>query len=347
MATRIVGVDIGSEAIRAVEIEGAGTTTPVVTRYREFALPEGAVESGEVVEVNTVATLLRQLWQSAGFKSKRVVLGMGNTRVLVRDLTVPRAGPRQLRDALPFQVQDLLTVPVAEALLDFYPVSEGEEDGIPVLNGLLIAANKEAVNTNVRAVRLAGLIPVGVDLIPFALVRLHAASIGKNTVAIVDVGARTTTIVVAVAGVPQFVRIVPTGGHDLTRTLAERMGVLPEQAESVKRSVGLVTDVAHPDDSAAVIAIHSFTRELLDAIRNTLRYFANSHVDLPLHHVIVSGGGAQLNGFFDALREVTGVPVVAAEPFSGMQMAKTFRQDSHDRPAAMSVALGLTLGSVA
>jgi len=124
MAKTIVGVDIGSSAVRAVEVSGYQSAHPSITRFHEMPLPDGSVRRGEVIEVSTVATALRRLWSTAGFRSRDVVLGMGGQRVFARDLSVPRAGLQQIRESLPFHVQELLPVPVADVLLDFYPIEE-------------------------------------------------------------------------------------------------------------------------------------------------------------------------------------------------------------------------------
>ena len=85
-------------------------------------------------------------------------------------------------------------MPVADALLDFYPISESTTEAGPVVHGLLVAAIKDAVKANVTAVQLAGLTPVAVDLIPFALSRLHARDRENGTLAFIDVGARTSHV---------------------------------------------------------------------------------------------------------------------------------------------------------
>ncbi|WP_031272698.1 type IV pilus biogenesis protein PilM, partial [Curtobacterium sp. B8] len=97
MAKNIVGIDIGSDAIRAVEVADAGKPQPVIVRVAEVPVPLDATKHGEVLEANTVAGALRSLWSLGRFRSKDVVLGMGNQRVLSRDLTVPRAPLAQIR----------------------------------------------------------------------------------------------------------------------------------------------------------------------------------------------------------------------------------------------------------
>jgi len=349
MAKGIVGLDIGLERIRAVEVEGASRARPVVVRMASIPLPEGAVRSGEVREVHTVATAIKKLWSTSGFTSKDVVLGLGNQRVIARDLTVPRASLTQIRESLPFQVQDMLPVPVGDALLDFYPISEGVSESGPVANGLLVAAIKESVLANVNSVRQAGLNPVQVDLIPFALTRVLARGGAEHgTVILVDIGASTTNVVVVTDGVPQFVRMIPAGGDDLTKALTARLEISPAQADQAKRARGL--SFAPPTSEgermlAEVIAVT--TNELITSLRNTINYYSNSRPQLQTRALILTGGGADLQGFARALSEALRVQVIPADAFSTVEVSKLAAKTPIAERQSMTVALGLALGSIA
>lgn len=347
MSATIVGIDIGSVAIRAVELKDADRARPTLLRFHELPLPVGAVNRGEVIEQSTVSSVLKRLWSTGGFKSKNVVIGMGNQRVLARDLTLPRMSQERIREALPYQVQELLPVPVGEAMLDFYPVSEGQSDQGPVVNGLLIASIKEAVLGNVRAVEKSGLTTTEVDLIPFALARvLLRGEQGKGTVAIVDIGASATTIVIAMQGVPQFLRIIPAGGDDLTTTLSQRLEIGLEQADGLKRGIGLRTKVDDPQYQRPMEIINEVTSELLISARNTLDYYRESRPEAWVERILLTGGGANLSGLPEALAELTRTPVVQADPYASIAVAKSFNAD-HLRASqsGILVALGLALGS--
>ena len=349
MSTSVVGIDIGSVAIRAVELKDAGKAKPTLLRYSELPLPAGAVSRGEVIEPNTVSSVLKRLWSTGGFRSKNVVIGMGNQRVLARDLTLPKMSQTRIREALPYQVQEMLPVPVNEAMLDFYPVSEGMTDSGPVVHGLLIAAIKEAVLGNVRAVEKSGLTTTGVDLIPFALARvLLRNGNSTGTVAIVDIGASATTVIIASNGVPQFLRIIPAGGDDLTTALAQRLEIETVQAEGLKRGIGLRTRVEDPQYQRPMEIINEVTSELLGSARNTLDYFSQSRPDAPVERIFLTGGGANLDGLPDALAELTRTPVVPADPFASLAISKSLKPDQlHINQSAILVALGLALGSAA
>lgn len=350
MATRIVGLDIGRDTVRAVEIENPDKARPVAVRYAEAPLPADSVRSGEVREVNTVAAAIKRLWAQGGFKTRNVVLGMGNQRVLARDLTVPRMSLKQIRESLPFQVQEMLPVPVGEALLDFYPISEADGENGPVIHGLLVAAIKESVLANVNAVRQAGLNPVHVDLIPFALTRaLLRGPLSRGTVALIDIGASTTNVVISTAGVPQFVRMIPAGGEDITRSLVNSMEFSPQIAEGFKRQRGLAQFSGGTEqERRATEVVRESAGELLSSLRNTINYFANTQPTNPIQGIVLSGGGSRLTGLPQALGDLTRIPVVLADPFSSVDISRAMRaKGASSDELTMAVAIGLAVGSAA
>ncbi|MET0590918.1 MAG: type IV pilus assembly protein PilM [Naasia sp.] len=352
MAKTVVGLDFGSTSIRAAEVQDGGRPRATVVRSGEVPLPPGVVRDGDVLEMNTVADALKRLWQTAGFKTKDVVLGVGNHKVISRDLSVPSMPLNRIKETLAFQVQDLLPVPVDEALLDFYPVREEQTADGATVHGLLIAAMKAPVEAKVAAVRLAGLNPVAVDLVPFALTRvlLHGES-AVGTSALIDVGESTTIIVVAHAGVPQFVRIVPAGGDDVTRAIAERLGIEYTEAEALKRAVGLVAAPKSPEGftsyqyETVLEIVFSVVSEMLSGLRNTLTYYS-SNGGRPIERIVLTGGVGRVEGFADALGELTRIPVLSGDPLGAIAFSKTASAAVDNDWKELAVAVGLASGTV-
>lgn len=343
----VVGIDIGSASIRAVEVTHPRRGTPMLERVAEVPLPEGSTKRGEVLEANTIAGVLRQLWAIGKFRTRDVALGVGNQRVLSRDLSVPKAPIAQIRESLPFLVQDLLPVPVVDAILDFYPTSESMSESGPVVHGLLVAAIKDAVLANVRAAQLAGLNPVGVDLIPFALTRVFTPrGTGADTIALVEFGANTSTVVITSGGVPLFVRIIPTGGDEMTNQIATRLEIAPDQAETVKRYLGTGARARTQDDIRAAAVVREAAHELIASVRNTINYFVNTKGDgVPVDRVVLAGAGSRLPGFREALAESSGIPVVIGDPFVGVRRSKNIDARLFDEHgASLAVAWGLAAG---
>jgi len=225
-----VGLDIGTSGVRAAEVSfGKGPAT--LERFGQVSLPAGAVRGGEVVDSDPVAVAIKQLWAQAKFSSKKVVVGVANQKVVVRQVDLPWLPTGELRASLSFQAQEYIPMPVEQAILDFHPLEEFEnESGGRMLRVLLVAAAREMVNGALEAVTKAGLRPVMVDLNPFAVLRSLATQddlglAGVDAEALVDIGASVTNIVIHQGGVPRFVRILLMGGADVTEAVAERMGV--------------------------------------------------------------------------------------------------------------------------
>jgi type IV pilus assembly protein PilM len=368
VATSIVGLDIGSTGVRGVELSSNGKSKPTLVRSYEIPLPPGAVIRGEVVEPEVVGAALKRLWSQGGFKSKKVVLGTGNQGVIVRDLTVPKMSIKHIRESLPFQVQSTLQMQLADSLLDFYPTSETVGEQGPVLNGLLVAAEKKEILGNVSAVERAGLTPVEVDLIPFALNRLLISRPQiKGTVALIDIGGTTTSIIISSNGVPWFVRIIPTGGDDLTQALIEGLKIDAFSAEELKRSLTLgaveikeddsdsttvrckcakcIADDPYVNDSRSAEILNVVSGELLGSLRSTVNYFNNTRPQDPVQQILLTGGGSLLSGIAGALSQITHVPVVAADPLSMIALPRKMNAKKIHLDGSIAVALGLAMRS--
>jgi type IV pilus assembly protein PilM len=253
-----IGVDVGSTAVRVAEV--ATGEIPVIVRAAQVPLPPGVVEAGEVRQPEVVAEALRELWSKAGVKSKQVHLGVGNQRMVVRELALPWLPENELRDTLGFQVQEFIPMSSDEAVLDFDPLGEMDQGGRRMVRILLVAAHKPMVNALVEAALAAKLDPQGIDLTPFAVTRAVGAGDdgldldSSGDEAIVDIGAQVTSICVHDRGVTRFVRMLPSGGRDITLALASALGVDDEMAERLKRGERFggiaVPAVAAPADGA-------------------------------------------------------------------------------------------------
>lgn len=319
MANRVVGVDFGHGVVRGVEIDDPGTRRQRVVGTGAVPLDPETVVSGEVRDPGAVASTLKQLWSKSGFRAKRVVLGMGNSRVLARDLQVPVRPLPQIREGLQFLVADLLPMPLENAVLDYYPIATTTDaNGIAMYEGMLIAALKDVVLQNAKAVRLAGLELVGVDLIPFALVRTLADPGSPETTAFIDVGATTTIIVFATGGVPEFVRIVPIGGEDITRSLMELGQLSRDQAEQIKRAVGLTADGVEARYRPVVELMIARSSELMTSIRDTIQYFSDTR-SRRVAGIVLTGGGARLGHFAETVTAWSRVPAAIDGRFADPQ----------------------------
>jgi type IV pilus assembly protein PilM len=348
-----VGLDIGTSGVRAAQL-GSGKSGPILQRFGQVALPPGAVRDGEVVDPVTVAAAIRQLWSQAKFRSKKVVVGVANQRVVVRQVDLPWIPAAELRRSLAFQVADAIPIPVEQAILDFHPLEERTgEGGERLLRVLLVAASRETVAQTMAAVTGAGLTPTMVDLTSFAVLRAlvtpDALGLTQEAEALVDVGASVTNILVHQEGVPRFVRILLMGGSDVTEAVAQRMGVPVEQAESVKQQLGLPPDPLTAGAHPASRILEAAATQWIEEVRGSLDYHLAQPGAVRLHRLVLSGGGGQLVGLAARLANATRLPVHYAAPMSRLSVGKTGltpKQLRYVEPL-VAVPVGLAMGAMA
>lgn len=353
VAARVaVGLDIGTSGVRAAELSlDKGPAT--LAKFGQVGLPPGAVRDGEVIDTDVVAGGIKQLWAQVRYSTKRVVLGVANQKVVVRQVDLPWLPPDELRSSLAFQVQDYIPMTVERAILDYHPLEELQgENGVRMLRVLLVAADRDMVSAALAAVAKAGLTTMMVDLTPFAMLRalapVDALGLEPEAEALVEVGAGVTNIVVHSGGVPRFVRILLMGGEDITEAVAERMGVPLDEAEAMKQSVGMSAGPVDPDgdDSPAARVIESTAAAFVQEVRGSLDYYVAQPTAAPLHRIRLSGGGSLLPGLVERLARATRLPVEAASPLDTMRVGRTGLSAEQLRtvePVA-SVPVGLALG---
>lgn len=345
----VIGLDIGASAVRAAFLTPPRQAAPdqpmTVEDVAEAELPKGAVVDGVVVDQATLTRVLTAMWRDYGFGCRRVIVGISNAQVVVREMSMPRLEPEQMARALPFQAKDLMALPLDKALLDFHPLPPSDDaDADPeTVEGLLIAAPRQPVVSMVRAVEAAGLRIARVDLASFAALRA-VASVGLSAEAVVDIGAHVTNIVIHRSGVPRVVRTVSRGGEQLTERLVERTGVGAAEAEIVKREIGLLGG-----ENEAAMILTSAIRPLLSDIRSSVQYFTTTQGSSSPDRITLTGGGAQLPGLAEVLASETGIPCSLVSPLHHVRLAVDEREPEPTDAlgAASAVSVGLALGAAA
>jgi type IV pilus assembly protein PilM len=351
-ARTAIGLDIGTSGVRAAELT-FGKSGITLEKFGQVALPEGAVRDGEVVQPGAVTEAIKQLWEHTKFSGRDFVVGVANQKVIVRQVDLPWQPLDELKESLPFAVQDTIPMAVDQALLDYYPLEElTTEDGTRTYRGLLVAAQRDMVEAQLQAVTDAGLRPVMVDLTAFAVLRSLADSddlgMGSTMEALIDVGARVTNIVVHEGGVPRFVRILLMGGADVTDALAERTGSEQTEAEALKHEMGMSSDnAADPKAQAAGRVMEAAGQAFIDQVRGSLDYYTASPGARPIERIVVTGGGSRLAGLSERLFNSTRVEVERGTAFGELTIGKTGlspEQMEFVEPLA-AVPVGLALGA--
>lgn len=345
---RIIGLDIGSSAVRAAQVHVRGRGPATLERFGQVVLPPDAVRDGEVIDRDAVTQSLVALWDRYGFKSRKVALGLANQQVVVRQVDLPYLPEAELRTSLSFQAQEFIPIPVEQAILDAHLLDTFETEDARFSRILLVAAQRTMVEAVTSCVRAANLDPVMIDLDAFAILRSIAREhplTEPGGELLLDIGSAVTKIVVHDNGTPTFVRTLLMGGEAITASLATALGISEEEAEHVKATAGMALSAAVPAHDTAVSVVTEPANRFVEEIRGSLDYYAAQEDAVPVGSVVLAGGGAQLPNLAERLAFALDLPVDHGHPMQHLKIGKVDREQLVEAEPYLAVAVGLALGA--
>ena len=297
-----------------------------------------------------------RLLRQARITANRVMPAVAGQAVIVRSMKFPAMPQNELAQAVRFEAERYIPFPVEEATMDFDITGEMSDTGEQEV--MLVAAQRSIVESHIEVLKAAKLQPLAMDVQPFALARslntyLSTAVDGHaGNVALIDVGAGTTDLVIFRQEILRFTRIIPIGGTYFTRAIAGRLGIAEEQAESLKVTRGQVplgTDqnFDSPEDAQLCTVISGVMGELVTEIRRSIDYFRlQYHEDVS--RIVATGGGIMLRNMVTYLERELGLRVETGDPLAQLHPGSV-----HAAPELLSgagpvfcVAIGLALRGV-
>jgi type IV pilus assembly protein PilM len=348
----VVGLDIEAGSIAATELELNGSVT--VKGAAVAALPPGAFSQGEVANPDVLAAGLKELF-SANRLSKRVRLGVGNQRVVVRTLRLPAIeDPKELDAAVRFQAQEQMPMPLDQAVLEHHVIGgvAGEDGTAPQIDVVVVAARRDMVASFLDPIRRAGLEPVGVDVAAFGMIRA-LAGIGTavpvdgeaarpETVLFCNVG-DVANLAVARGRACLFTRVSDSGLEVLAGRLAATRGLSYEHAMQWLSHVGLEQPLEAIEGDPETLTearrvLEDGVSGLVDDLRLSLDYYSAQEAAVPVDRVVLSGAGSVIAGFAARVEEGLGLTVLPLQP----QALAAFDASS---AARLTMPFGLALES--
>jgi len=339
MAQLIVGLDIGTSAVRAAELD-VGPARPVLLTYGQVGLPPGAIVDGEIHDSSAVTDAIQRLWKNGQFSSNSVVVGIAGLRAITREIDLPFVPDDEIDSAVRFQSEEVIPFPPDQTILSSQILADyTSPEGDKMRRVLVAAAHRDLIDGVIAAVEGAGLTATGVDLVSSALVRaISDRGESEQPEAIVSVGAGLTVVVIHQQGRPQFVRTIGSGGNATTAAISAALDLPLSDAEAIKRRFGEPT----PQVQAAERSAQSSMNDLVGEIRNSIQYFASLPGRLPISRVLITGGGSYLHGLIPMLEAQVRMPVLPVSPLAHLDISKI--QLTPEQTAQVSAVLSTPIG---
>jgi type IV pilus assembly protein PilM len=349
----VVGLDIGSSAVKAVELKPSGKGHRVVAFGAE-ALPTDSIVDGALVDGAAVADAIRRLFAARGIKTREVAASLSGSAVIVKKISLPPMSESELADAIFWEAEQYIPFDVQDVNLDYQIISgasNGGAAGVAATTSgmevLLVAAKKEKIADYTGVIVQAGLVPIVVDVDAFAVQNAYEANHGAapgRVVVLLNVGASAVNVNVLSGEHSLFTRDISIGGHAYNDALEKEFRLSPEDAEQLKR--GRTLDNGFDLEHARPV-LRAVTESVLLEVQKTFDFFRGTTGTEHIDRIVLSGGTSRIDGFAEMIGERFDTPVEDLDPFRTIGFdAARFGVEAAEVAPMSAVAVGLALRKV-
>jgi type IV pilus assembly protein PilM len=342
-----VGLDIGSSAVKAVELKPAGKGFRVAAFGSEPVPPDSIVD-GAIIDAGAVSDAIRRVFEhNKAFKAKDVCASLSGNAVIVKKITLPVMTESELAESIYWEAEQYIPFDIQDVNLDYQILDPGTgPDARGSMEVLLVAAKKEKIGDYTGVIAQAGRSAVIVDVDAFALQNAYDVNYGLEggqIVVLLNAGASAININILQGDQSVFTRDISMGGNAYTEAVQKELDLPFESAEQLKK--GIPVDGASFEEAQPVL--RAVTENVLLEIQKTFDFFkataASEHID----RIMLSGGASRVDGFRDMLHERFNAPVEEFDPFRAIAWdPKKLGGDAVEHASTAAVAVGLALRKV-
>jgi type IV pilus assembly protein PilM len=328
------GLDIGTTALRLVQLRGSGDNKALV-KYAYVPVEGNLSASDSKADQQKLAQIIAQLVKQAGINTRHVAVGIPSNRVFTTVADVDRLSSGELAKAIPYQADSLIPTPLAESKIDWALIGDSPVDKTKQEILLTSVTNKFVED------RLDMLESVGLNVIAFepdnlAIARALASPEATPQM-IVDVGHRSTDLVIVMNGAPHLTRSIPTGVEAIIKAATQNLNVDQKQAEQFVFKFGLSKDKL---EGQVFQAIGGTIELLTTEIEKSIKFFGTRYNGTKIERLIVTGGASVVPEFPLYLANKFGVNVEIGNAWRGV----SFAQDRQNELLALSNQFGVVVG---
>jgi type IV pilus assembly protein PilM len=330
------GLDIGSTALRAVELHGT-TVARSLFKYAYMPIDSRLALSDSKNDQQHLTHAIGELIAQAKFSTRDVVVGVPSSRVFTTIADVDRLSSRELEKSIRYQADALIPTPLNESKIDWAVLGDSPVDKTKI-EILLSSVPNEFIEKRLDVIEAAGLNVIAFEPDSLALVRSLSPPDAHGAVLILDIGHKATDIVVVYSGMPRLTRSIPTGMEAIIRSGMQNLNIDEKQAEQFVVKFGLSKDKLEGQVYQAIIgSVDILTSE----IEKSIKFFKTRYTTVELDRIIVAGGGSSLPEFPLYLANKFTVNVEIGNPWQYVQYASDRQSELLSIANQFSVAVGL------
>jgi len=306
------GIDIGNHSIRLAQLSRRGDEV-ILSHLGEARIDSNLLNNSSEQGIQELASKLKNLREEAGIRTLNCVMGIPETPVFSRLVTIPDLPDEEIEEAVHWELKPLIPVPITDVDVAFLEISRRQIGPQKLIDVFVVAAPKSLTDRYKQLAELAGLNLIALETEALANTRLasylHPEEV--NDVMLFDFGASGTDIVVSRAGVPVFTQSLSTGSEALTKAIAADYGIDLDQAERYKLAYGLDSSQGDGKIAASLLPVMQI---LLTELQRTLAYFRDKLPDSKVQHIYLCGQASRLVGLPAYLQQNLGLEPIILYP---------------------------------
>ena len=338
----VVGLDIGSSAIKLVELkEKKGGSFSLVKLGLERLSPEAIVD-GSIMDSSMVVDTIQRLNAEQAVKNSNFATSLSGHSVIIKKISLPAMSPEELAESIQWEAEQYIPFDINDVNLDYVPLtSPGTGDNIDVI---LVAVKKEKINDYTSVISQTGKVAVLVDVDAFALQNAYEVNYDlddRKVLALVNIGASVTNANVLSGQTSMFWRDITFGGNQYTDAIQRELSLSFEQAEELKRGKA----VGEYTIQQVIPILNSVSEDFAGELRKTLDFFTATSGADRVDEIVLAGGGAGVLNLDAILRDKFGIPVSIMDPFRRITVdeGQFNPEELAEIAPSMAIAVGLAM----
>lgn len=330
------GLDVGSSAIRAVQLRGGGGTKSLV-RYGSMQVDAKTAQSDAQADQKRLSEYIVSLVQQAGINVRDVVVGLPSNKMFATVVDFPKLPQTELEKTIRYQMDSHIPLNIAESKVDWTVLGDSpvNSDQVEVL---LAAVGNGYAESRLDMLESIGLNVVAIEPDALALTRALVPKGTTEAVMILDLGDLSTDLVLLYGGTPRLIRAIPTGGSAFVKAAQQNLNIDDKQATQFVYKFGLNEDKL---EGQVFRALSSSVDGLVAEVQKSAKYFATRYKNVPLSKLIVSGGAATIPGFPLYLANKLGIQVEIGNAWLNVSYPQSRHNDLIALSNLFAVAVGL------
>jgi type IV pilus assembly protein PilM len=340
----VVGLDIGSSAVKAVELKAAAKGAYKVVAFASEPIPPDTIVDGAIVDGVAVADAIKRLFDTKRFKARDVVVSLSGNAVIVKKIALPVMTEAELDESIHWEAEQYIPFDIQDVNLDYQILEAAPgEGGKQTMDVLLVAAKRDKIAEYTGAIAQAGKNPVVVDIDAFAVQNCYEVNYGLDggVTVLLNVGASAINVNIIAGEQSLFTRDISLGGNAFTDAVQREFGLAFDVAEQAKK--GQPVDGVAFDDVRPVL--RTMSEAVVLEIQKTFDFFKATTSQDRIDRIVLCGGGSRVDGLTEALEERFGAPVEYLDPFKtvGFDAARLGLPPAAELAPTAAVAVGLAL----